>query len=276
MDLQLIYEALLTLGSGGSLPAGGTTGQVLKKLSDVDNDAGWRDESGGGAPVEFQLSATHIQWRNVGDPDWIDLITISAITGTNGTNGVGVPAGGTTGQVLKKKGNTDYDTGWADESGGGGEIDDAAISTTKTWSSSKISSEIGAAKHYLSLSRTAELTQPAGTNLFPFDTADSDADSIWNSSTNKITPTKAGLYLIHFRIHLTATDTQLWPQINKNGAIVKAVGDTISSGTYGRGGAVLVDMNGTTDYIEPYVNLTGARGVHTQKRTTYLTLIGPL
>lgn len=41
--------------------------------------------------------------------------------GKDGTDGVGVPDGGTTGQVLKKKSDTDYDTEWADESGGGSE-----------------------------------------------------------------------------------------------------------------------------------------------------------
>ena len=40
--------------------------------------------------------------------------------GEPGTPGVGVPSGGTTGQVLKKASGTDYDTEWADESGGGG------------------------------------------------------------------------------------------------------------------------------------------------------------
>lgn len=40
-------------------------------------------------------------------------------TGAQGAPGVGVPTGGTTGQVLKKVSNTDYDTEWADESGGG-------------------------------------------------------------------------------------------------------------------------------------------------------------
>jgi len=44
-------------------------------------------------------------------------------TGEPGTNGVGIVAGGTTGQVLKKKTNTDYDTEWANESGGGGASD---------------------------------------------------------------------------------------------------------------------------------------------------------
>lgn len=36
-----------------------------------------------------------------------------------GSGGGGLPSGGTTGQVLKKKSNTDYDAEWGDESGGG-------------------------------------------------------------------------------------------------------------------------------------------------------------
>jgi len=48
--------------------------------------------------------------------------------GTNGTNGVdgadgvGVPAGGTAGQVLAKINSTDYNTQWVDQSGGGSSI----------------------------------------------------------------------------------------------------------------------------------------------------------
>ena len=41
--------------------------------------------------------------------------------GADGAPGVGVPTGGTQGQVLKKKSGTNYDTEWADESGGGSE-----------------------------------------------------------------------------------------------------------------------------------------------------------
>ena len=40
--------------------------------------------------------------------------------GDPGAPGVGVPAGGTTGQVLTKKTNADYDTEWQTPSGGGG------------------------------------------------------------------------------------------------------------------------------------------------------------
>lgn len=38
--------------------------------------------------------------------------------GAAGADGVGVPAGGTTGQALVKASNVDYDTEWADQSGG--------------------------------------------------------------------------------------------------------------------------------------------------------------
>ena len=49
--------------------------------------------------------------------------TFSVMDGTDGQDGVGIPSGGTTGQVLKKQSGTDYDVAW--ESGG---------STTADWS----------------------------------------------------------------------------------------------------------------------------------------------
>lgn len=56
----------------------------------------------------------------------VDVTGVTETTGKQGPQGqagaagVGVPSGGTTGQVLKKASNTNYDTEWADESGGGG------------------------------------------------------------------------------------------------------------------------------------------------------------
>lgn len=43
---------------------------------------------GGGTPVEFQTTGTVLQWREVGDPDWIDLFQLSELQGTDGLNGV--------------------------------------------------------------------------------------------------------------------------------------------------------------------------------------------
>ena len=38
--------------------------------------------------IELQTSATHIQWRYVGDPTWNNLVSLAAITGPQGAQGV--------------------------------------------------------------------------------------------------------------------------------------------------------------------------------------------
>lgn len=63
--------------------------------------------------------------------------TVNSITGQRGPAGQGVPTGGTTGQVLKKASNTNYDTEWADESGGidsttGGDTNFSTVSNIVT------------------------------------------------------------------------------------------------------------------------------------------------
>lgn len=42
---------------------------------------------------------------------WTSL-AYGGLQGTNGTNGQGVPTGGTVGQVLQKNSSTNYDTSW--------------------------------------------------------------------------------------------------------------------------------------------------------------------
>lgn len=55
----------------------------------------------------------------INSDDFRDLLDI-AIGEYIAQHGTGVPPGGTTDQVLKKRSNNDLDTEWADESGGGG------------------------------------------------------------------------------------------------------------------------------------------------------------
>ena len=50
---------------------------------------------------------------------WEDIGQATGNPGQNGTDGVGVVPGGTTGQALVKKSNADYDTEWKTISGGG-------------------------------------------------------------------------------------------------------------------------------------------------------------
>jgi hypothetical protein len=68
-----------------------------------------------GREVEFQNNGTYIQWRYVGDVGWTNLVLLSDLKGDPGDPGdpgEGVAAGGTTGQILAKQSNADYDTQW--------------------------------------------------------------------------------------------------------------------------------------------------------------------
>lgn len=55
--------------------------------------------------------------------------------GADGADGVGVPTGGTTGQVLAKNSSTNYDTGWVTPTGGSGGVgaDGWIDDTAETW-----------------------------------------------------------------------------------------------------------------------------------------------
>ena len=66
--------------------------------------------------------------------------------GQDGAPGVGVPSGGTAGQVLKKKSGTDYDTEWANESGGGGGTTEVFWATYGTTTSAQIETAYQAGK----------------------------------------------------------------------------------------------------------------------------------
>ncbi len=82
------------------------------------------DTGTAGREVELSVDATHILWRYSGEVSWTSLIALSELKGPQGPQGdqgptgEGVPTGGTTGQVLEKASNTNYDTQWVDPSGG--------------------------------------------------------------------------------------------------------------------------------------------------------------
>lgn len=66
-------------------------------------------------------------------------------TGPQGPAGQGVPIGGTTGQVLAKSSNNDYETQWVDQTGGGGTnyTPGDGISIVDQTISAKLSSQVG-------------------------------------------------------------------------------------------------------------------------------------
>jgi len=114
------------------IPAGARF--ILKNGTEIQeyykgNDGEYHLLGGGGATdagVEFQKSDTHIQWRKIGDADWIDLVALSDITGAPGSPGSpGSPGAdgqdihhvsftSTTGTGQGQAGQTDTYTIWGD------------------------------------------------------------------------------------------------------------------------------------------------------------------
>jgi hypothetical protein len=97
-----------------------------------------------------------------------------------------------------------------------------------------------------------------GTTKIAFNAEVFDSNSDYDHATNyRFTPTAAGKYLIHSYLDLANCDAgtfQCW--IYKNGALYAKVADI--SGAAGRyiPNTAIIDMNGTTDYIEIFVNST--------------------
>lgn len=130
-------------GADGSDGAAGADGSV------------WRD--GSGAPADsLGVDGDYYLDNDTGDVYNKAAGTYSVVaniegpqgptgpSGSDGADGQGVPVGGTTGQVLKKIDNTDYNTEWADESGGGGggsagfnDAGNSGTSKTIDWSTAR-------------------------------------------------------------------------------------------------------------------------------------------
>jgi hypothetical protein len=115
------------------------------QIVDIDDISGEDGEDG--LQVELSSNSTHLIWRYVGDVNWTNLIELSELKGEDGADGEeleirvdggyiqtrlgsgnwvnlielsdltgpGLPSGGTTGQLIKKTSNTNYDTEWVDD-----------------------------------------------------------------------------------------------------------------------------------------------------------------
>jgi hypothetical protein len=125
-DGNFVYLEDLVLGVSQSLaslplvPAGGTGGQVLAKVSETDYHLEWIDQTGGTSGGGTGTAGTSGTSGTSGIDGTSGTNGTSGTSGVNGADGIGIPTAGTTGQVLVKSSEVDYEVEWADQTGGGG------------------------------------------------------------------------------------------------------------------------------------------------------------
>lgn len=124
-DGNLVYLEDSLLGLSQSIaslpvvPAGGTGGQVLAKVSGTDYALEWVDQTGGTGGTGDGTSGTSGTSGINGINGTSGTSGRNGTSGVNGADGIGIPVGGTSGQVLAKLSETNYEVEWVDQTGGG-------------------------------------------------------------------------------------------------------------------------------------------------------------
>ena len=215
---------------------GGTTGQILSKTSATDMAFTWIT-------------------NDVGD--------ITAVTA-----GTGISGGGTSGAVtvtnsmataMTTKGDLVPATGSGTFSrlgvGSNGQVltADSTASTGLAWTTaSSTSGPAFGAKNASAQSITAGALTKVIFGTEDFDTAG-------NFASSRFTPTTAGYYQFNATISVSQ-GTNAYSEISffKNGSQLIRIGQSTTAGTnFGYSGAAVIYCNGSTDYVEVYVEADG-------------------
>lgn len=145
-------------------------------------------------------------------------------------------AGGGVGQVLSKKTAADFDFQWADAAAAG-----AAASLVS----------FSAHRNGVDLANVAPLTS----TKIPFTTEDWDQGNCFDPVTSRFQPAVAGKYAVILALSVNTTTAG-----KAIAAILKKNGGTVANVTIGSGNdwptpvaTCIVDMNGSSDYIEGFV-----------------------
>ena len=93
-----------------------------------------------------------------------------------------------------------------------------------------------------------------------FNTEEFDTNNNYDTSTSRFTPTVAGYYQFNWQLDIGGVATALnLADIYKNGVRAKrSSGISVSNGESYVNGAALIYLNGTTDYVEIYVYISGS------------------
>lgn len=102
-----------------------------------------------------------------------------------------------------------------------------------------------------------------------FQTEEFDTASCFDNATNyRFTPNVAGIYQVSASVNVLTTATSITGYIYKNGSVWKQL-QNVSAATGGVGGSALIEMNGSTDYVEIFASIGNGQSLAAQRQLTY-------
>jgi hypothetical protein len=148
--------------------------------------------------------------------------------------------------------------------------------TTKNVTAANLSAGFGPA--FRAYSSNAQSISSATTTKIEFNAELFDTNNNFDSTTNyRFTPTVAGYYQVNLAVGFAAMSVgEVILQINKNGAVYQYGADVVGTTTYITSMSTLVDMNGSTDYIEGFVYQGSGLSRALATSTTQCTFSGAL
>jgi hypothetical protein len=117
---------------------------------------------------------------------------------------------------------------------------------------------------------SAQTLSSSTTTKLQFQTEEFDTASCFDNSTNyRFTPNVAGYYQANGGLQMGSSATVIVLYLYKNGSNFKQFFSSNSSNVSGGYGSALVYLNGTTDYIELYANITTGQALNATAANVY-------
>ena len=107
---------------------------------------------------------------------------------------------------------------------------------------------------------TAQTVNAATSTKILFQAEQFDATNCYDTSNSRFTPLVAGYYQVTAAIRFSGGMTRVILSLYKNSSQLKALQD-IGGGLYSLSGSALVYLNGSSDYVETYIDYCNATSV---------------
>lgn len=102
------------------------------------------------------------------------------------------------------------------------------------------------------------------------DTEEWDTNSAFDTATGRFQPAVAGYYNIIMKAAMNAAPSQIDLRLYKNGSLYKSGGVSAAATEFANQATFLVYLNGSTDYVEFWVNLNTTQDLQAGAGNTFM------